>query len=85
MKLDKTIDMMLHDDYADQLRAEYHQLTYRTNKLQQLVTAIKKGEKKPPVGCSKYLLMWQLKNMKEYKEILELRATCEGIALNEVK
>lgn len=81
MTLDKTVDMMLSDDYKDRLRAEYHQVSYRINKLQQLVTGIKKGEKKPPVGCSKYVLMWQLKTMKEYKEILEIRAECEGIKL----
>lgn len=81
MTLDKTVDMMLSEDYKDRFKAEYQQASYRTNKLQKLVSEVKKGTKKPPFGCSKYLLMWQLKTMQEYKQILELRAEAEGIAL----
>lgn len=81
MKLELTTEMMLSDDYKERFKAEYHQLTYRIHKIQKLVTAIKKGEKKPPFGCSKYLLICQLDAMKNYKHILELRAEAEGIEL----
>ena len=81
MKLDQTVDMMLSEDPKERLKAEYHQLTHRINKLQKLVTDIKKGTKKPPFGCSKYLLVYQLDVMKCYKHALELRAEAEKIEL----
>lgn len=81
MKLEQTTELMLSDDPKERVVAEYHQLKHRINKLQKLVNEIKKGEKKPPFGCSKFLLMWQLDVMKDYKRVLELRAESEGIDL----
>lgn len=81
MKLEQTVDAMLSDDPKERLYAEYHQLVHRINKLQKYVNDIKKGTKKPPFGCSKYLLICQLDTMKTYKHILELRAEAEKIEL----
>lgn len=33
MKLEKTVDMMLSEDYVERFKAEFHQLVNRKNKL----------------------------------------------------
>lgn len=81
MVLDKTVDMMLSDDYKDRFRAEYHQLVNRENKLQKMVKAYKEGKLDFKPKCSLDLLMWQLKTMQEYKYILKRRAEIEKIEL----
>lgn len=81
MVLDKTVDMMLSEDYKVRFCAEYHQLTYREAKLNKMVKAYKEGTLDFKPKCSLDLLMWQLKTMQEYKYILKRRAEIEGIDL----
>lgn len=81
MILDKTVDMMLSDDYKERFRAEYHQLANRENKLQKLVKGYKDGTLDFKPKCSLDLLTWQLKTMQQYKYILKLRAEVEKIEL----
>lgn len=81
MVLDKTVDMMLSEDYKERFRAEYHQLVYRTNKLQTLLGKMKKGTLDFKPKCSEDLLTWQLKTMQEYLLILKRRAEVEKIKL----
>lgn len=81
MVLDKTIDMMLSEDYKERFRAEYHQLTNREAKLNKVVKGYKEGTLDFKPKCSLDLLMWQLKTMQEYKYILKRRAEIEGIDL----
>lgn len=81
MILDKTVDMMLSDDYKERFRAEYHQLVNRENKLQKMVKAYKEGNLDFKPKCSLDLLTWQLKTMQQYKYILKLRAEVEKIEL----
>lgn len=81
MKLDKTVDMMLSDDYNERFKAEYHQLVNRKNKLQKMVRAYAKDELDFDPKCSLDLLTWQLKTMQEYEYILRRRAEIEGIEL----
>lgn len=81
MILDKTVDMMLSDDYKERVRAEYHQLVNRENKLQKMVKAYKDGKLDFKPKCSLDLLLWQLKTMQEYKYILKRRAEIEKIEL----
>lgn len=81
MILDKTVDMMLSDDYKERFRAEYHQLVNRENKLQKLVKGYKDGTLDFKPKCSLDLLTWQLKTMQQYKYVLKLRAEIEKIDL----
>lgn len=81
MKLDKTVDMMLSEDYVERFKAEYHQLVNRKNKLQKMLRAHAKNELNFKPKCSIDLLTWQLKTMQEYEYILKRRAEVEGIEL----
>lgn len=81
MKLDKTVDMMLSEDYVERFRAEYHQLVNRKNKLQKMIRAYDKDELDFEPKCSIDLLTWQLKTMQQYEYILKRRAEIEGIKL----
>ena len=81
MKLDKTVDMMLSDDYQERFKAEYHQLMNRKNKLQKMIRAYNKDELDFEPKCSIDLLTWQLKTMQEYEYILKRRAEIEGVEL----
>lgn len=79
MVLDKTVDMMLSDDYKEGLRAEYHQTVYRANKLKK---AIKEYDpKKPQFKASVDLLKWQYRVMMDYIYVLKVRAEVEKIKL----
>ena len=79
MKLDKTVDMMLSEDYIDRFKAEYHQLVNRKNKLQKMLRTYAKDELGFTPKCSIDLLTWQLKTMQEYEYVLKRRAEVEGI------
>lgn len=81
MKLEKTVDMMTSDDYAERFKAEYYQLAYRKNQLHKMVRAYNKGELDFEPDCSIDLLTWQLKTMDEYIYILKRRAEIEKIEL----
>ena len=81
MVLDKTVDMMLSEDYKERFRAEYHQLVNRENKLNKMVKAYKEGTLDFKPKCSLDLMLWQLKTMQEYKYILKRRAEIECIEL----
>lgn len=82
MILDKTVDMMLSEDYKERFKAEYHQLVNRTNKLQKLLRDHAKTPKTVKLDCSIDLLTWQLKTMQEYLYILKRRAEIEKIDLS---
>lgn len=78
MQLDKTVDMMLSDDYTERFKAEYHQATSRRAKLDKAAKEIKNVKAKKDL----YLLYrWQLRTMDDYIYILKLRAEVEGISL----
>lgn len=81
MVLNRTVDMMLSEDYKDRFRAEYHQLVYRTNKLQTIVGKAKKGALDFELTCSIDLLTWQLRAMQDYLAALKRRAEVENIDL----
>lgn len=81
MKLDKTVDMMLSEDYVERFKAEYHQLVNRKNKLQKMVRVYAKDELDFEPKCSLDLLTWQLKTMQQYEYILKRRAEIESIKL----
>ena len=80
MKLDKTIDMMLSEDYAEQLKAEYHQAVYRRNKLQKYFKECEAG------GCHKDLgamvmLRWKLRALDNYIYVIKAQAEMDDVNL----
>lgn len=81
MKLEKTVELMMSDDYRDRFKAEYYQLVNRANKLRKMVRAYEKDELDFKPKCSIDILIWQLKTMDEYVYILKRRAKIEGIEL----
>ena len=81
MTLDKTVDLMLSDDYKDRFEAEYRQLVNRANKLRKMIRQYEKGELDFDPESPIDILVWQLKTMDEYIYILKRRASYEKIAL----
>lgn len=81
MTLDKTVDLMLSDDYKDRFEAEYRQLVNRANKLRKMIRQYEKGELDFEPESPIDILVWQLKTMDEYVYILKRRASYEKITL----
>lgn len=86
MKLKDTCSLMNSADYKERFLAEYQQLKIRTEKLQNFVSKIDAAEicqkaEMPEHDCPKNLLLRQLSIMKEYLDILRMRAYIEGVEL----
>ena len=81
MTLDKTVELMLSDDYKDRFEAEYRQLVHRANKLRKMIRQYEKGELEFEPDSPIDILVWQLKTMDEYIYILKRRASYEKIVL----
>ena len=81
MTLDKTVDLMLSDDYKDRFEAEYRQLVNRANKLRKMIRQYEKGEIDFEHATPIDILVWQLKTMDEYIYILKRRASYEKVTL----
>lgn len=85
MQLNKTVDMMLSDDYTERFKAEYHQVVNRANKLRKMLKDWSDGtlakDKDFEPTCPYYLLKWQLRTMEDYIYVLKIRAEIEGISL----
>ena len=89
MKLSDTAEYMNSPDYRVRFQAEYLQLKIRCEKLNNFIHKIEAydlvGGVKPEHDCPLYLLKDQLRCMREYMNILELRAAIEKVSLNEVE
>lgn len=81
MELKDTIELMTSADYKDRFKAEYHQLYTRYIKLLDMVEKWSILSFTPTCPKSTYEL--QLRAMKDYLTVLELRAVMEGIDLSE--
>ena len=81
MDLNDTIEMMRSDDYKERFKAEYYQLRIRYEKLQVMIDEWKKGELTFTPTCPKETYNFQLRAMKEYLDILVIRAKIENIDL----
>ena len=91
MELNETVRLMRSNDYKERFVAEYWQLKIRTEKLQAFLNKIEAIELAPVRGniileepahdCPTHLLMDQLRTMKNYLHILEVRAEIECIDL----
>ena len=81
MELKDTIKMMQSTNYKERFKAEYNQLVIRYNSLNRMIEDWNKGclSFKPTCPRSTYDL--QLKAMKDYITVLEVRAVMESIEL----
>jgi len=84
MTLNKTVGLMMSADFKDRVKAEYHQLATRCEKLEAMCKKYAAGELEFKPNCPLELLQKQLDHMQGYKEILEIRADIEGIDLQDV-
>lgn len=83
---DKTVKLMCSPSYRDRFVAEYQQTKIRYEKLKRFVNKILASAMTPacePVkhDCPLSLLERQLRVMKEYLDVLEIRAEIEKIVL----
>lgn len=79
--LEKTITLMISDNYKDRFVAEYVQLKTRKDGLRNMLNKYKEGTLTFEPKCSYELLAEQLFHMNEYLSILEERARVEGVEL----
>lgn len=82
-KLKDTIELMKSENYKDRFKAEYWQTKIRYNNLKSMLDQWDKGELDFEPACSRVTYDAQLRVMKEYVMILEMRAQEEKIDLQE--
>ena len=81
VQLSETAVMMNSADYKERFKAEYYQLETRYVKLNAMVEKWDKGELNFVPTCPRATYDFQLKAMKEYLGILQIRAQMEGVEL----
>ena len=81
VQLSETAVMMNSADYKERFKAEYYQLETRYIKLNAMVEKWDKGELNFVPTCPRATYDFQLKAMKEYLGILQIRAKMEGVEL----
>lgn len=79
--LKETAAMMSSADYKERFAAEYYQLETRYIKLNAMVEKWDKGELNFVPTCPRATYDFQLKAMKEYLGILQIRAKMENVEL----
>ena len=81
-ELKETAAMMSSADYKERFAAEYYQLETRYIKLNAMVEKWDKGELNFTPTCPRATYDFQLRAMKDYLGILQIRAKMEGVELN---
>lgn len=79
--LNKLSKLMLNSDYKERLIKEYTELKTRYNRLQEMFDKWDEGKLDFTPTCPRELYNMQLRAMKEYLDILVIRAKFEGIQL----
>lgn len=80
--LEKTVDLMLSDDYELRFIAEYRQAVNRRNRLKKVIAAAKKGELDFTLMSPIDLLERQCSAMSAYISAMKERAEIEHINLS---
>ena len=80
-KLAITAKGMNSKDFKDRFKVEYNQLVIRAQGLSNMLEKMKNGTLEFTPKCSYEILNRQLECMKDYKGVLEERASIEGINL----
>ena len=78
-ELNETVAPMTSPDYKERFRAEYFQLRIRYQKLRKMVEQWDNGELDFTPTCPRATYDLQLKYMKGYLGILQIRAQMEGV------
>lgn len=78
-KMERTLPLMMSDNYKDRLKAEYQQALYRYEKLLAQYRRAYRGEF--AFNCGIHVIGKQLGIMKMYLNVLEDRCFIEGINL----
>lgn len=81
MELKDTIKMMQSTNYKERFKAEYNQLVIRYNSLNRMIEDWDKGCLSFEPTCPRSTYDLQLKAMKDYITVLEVRAVMESIEL----
>lgn len=79
--LNKLSKLMLNSDYKERLIKEYSELKTRYNRLQEMLNKWDGGKLDFTPTCPRELYNMQLRAMKEYLDILVIRAKFEDIQL----
>ena len=82
MKLSDTVEMMSSSDYKERFKAEYDQLKIRFIGLLNMCGKWDRNELTFELTCPRSTYELQLKAMRDYLAILEMRAVMEGIYLD---
>lgn len=82
MKLVDTMPMMVSEDYKERFKGEYYQLKIRICKLDNMLSKWNADKLTFEPTCPRSTYDLQLRAMRDYKEILEMRAVMEGIELD---
>jgi len=82
MKLADTVERMNSADYKERFKAEYEQLKIRFIGLMNMCGKWDRDELTFEPTCPRSTYELQLKAMKDYIAILEMRAVMEGIELD---
>ena len=79
--LNKLSKLMLNSDYKERLIKEYTELKTKYNRLQEMLNKWDEGKLDFTPTCPRELYNMQLRAMKEYLDILVIRAKFEDIQL----
>ena len=79
--LNKLSKLMLNSDYKERLIKEYTELKTRYNRLQEMLNKWDEGKLDFTPTCPRELYNMQLRAMREYLDILVIRAKFEDIQL----
>ena len=82
MKLNETVELMNSSDYKDRFKAEYYQLKNRVCGLDNMLNKWDREELTFNPTCPRSAYRLQIKAMRDYMTILEMRAIMEGIELD---
>lgn len=80
--LKDTIDGMLSKDYKERFIAEYKQLVIRLDKLENIISKAKNNSLEFKLSCPRIVLETQAIYMRNYADILRMRARQEGIDID---
>lgn len=76
-----TVEMMINDNYKERFKGEYFQLKIRYEALNKMVKEWDDGKLKFTPTCPRSTYNIQLSAMKNYLDVLEIRAFMENIKL----
>lgn len=82
MGLVDTVNGMLSMNYKERFKAEYDQLSIRTQKLKSMLDKWDSGELNFEPTCPRSTYTLQIRAMEDYQAILEARAVMESVELS---